>query len=362
MVPFGGWEMPLQYSNGILQEHLATRKGAGLFDISHMGEMELNGPLASEAVRRLATNDPYKLDIGGCQYALVLNDRGGVRDDIIVSKRATDSFLICINAGNADKVVAWAIERLKPFCPVLDKCSSYGQLALQGPLAVKIGTAAFGSGVGTMKAFHFIELDWHGIRLLISRTGYTGEDGIEVYAPWAETPRVWNALMETGRGDGLIPVGLGARDTLRLEAALPLYGHELSEETDPIEAGLGWVVKPKDAPFIGSEALTKKGILQAGYHPARRLAGFKMMEPGIARQGYPIINGNTAVGVVTSGTLSISLNQAIGLAYVPWGLHTPGTEFTIDIRGRFKKATVCPTPFVKKAYDAAKSLTRDDKK
>lgn len=342
-VDFGGWEMPVQYT-GIIAEHHAVRQRAGLFDVSHMGEIELRGPRALATCQALTVNDVGRLHDGQAQYSLLCLPNGGVVDDIIVHRIAPERLLLCVNAGNTEKDLAWVREH-HGGAEVVDRSAEVAQLALQGPRATDILMPVTDLPLQEIRSFSFREGQVAGRRALVAHTGYTGEDGWEIYCGAEVALVVWNALLDAGRLFGVAPAGLGARDTLRLERALPLYGHELSEETTPLEAGLGWVVRLTKSEFIGRDALLRqreKGV-------QRKLAGLMMRAPGIPRQGYRIFHGRDAVGAVTSGTKSPTLGKAIALGYVASTWEEVGTKLGIEIRGRMSEAEVVPLPFYKRA-------------
>jgi len=342
-VDFGGWEMPVQYA-GIIEEHHAVRQRAGLFDVSHMGEIELRGPHALSACQLLTTNDVGRLRDGQAQYSLLCLPSGGVVDDIIVHRVHAERLLLCVNAANTEKDLAW-ITQHRQGAEVVDRSAEFAQLALQGPRATEILTRLTALPLHDIPTFAFREGTVAGCPALAAHTGYTGEDGWEIYCAAEQAHTVWNAIMDAGHACGIATAGLGARDTLRLERALPLYGHELTETTTPLEAGLGWVVRfTKDA-FIGSAALRR----QQAAGVARHLVGLAMTEPGIARQGYPIAHASEVIGTVTSGTKSPTLGKAIALGYVASTWRDIGTRLNIEIRNRFVGAEVVPLPFYKRA-------------
>ncbi len=341
-IAFGDWELPVQYS-GILEEHRAVRTRAGLFDVSHMGEIELSGRHAVEACQHLTVNDVERLVDGRAQYSLLCHPTGGVVDDIIVHRISDHKILICVNAANTDKDFAWIREH-RGAAEVRNRSAEFAQLALQGPLATTILTPLTPAALADLPAFAFCETTVCGHTALVAHTGYTGEDGWELYCRPADAPHLWEAILAAGASHGIVPAGLGARDTLRLERALPLYGHELTDETTPLEAGLGWVVRFGKASFIGHEALRRQQ--QDGV--SRRLVGLTLTEPGIPRAGYPILGDGKVIGTVTSGTKSPTLGKAIALGYVATGWAGIGTRLAIDIRGRAVAATVVPLPFYRR--------------
>jgi len=339
VIDFGGWAMPVQYS-GILDEHKTVRSAAGIFDVSHMGEVWFRGPRAAEAVQRLVTNDVGKLADGGAMYSCACRPSGGIVDDLIVYRSDAQTFLIVVNASNIDKDVAWFREQVGALCQIDDLSAETGLLAVQGPNAVALVQSIADRPVDDLKSFTFREALLGGVTTQVARTGYTGEDGFELFAPANRAGELWDALLDAGSRFGLKPIGLGARDTLRLEARLSLYGNDLDEEHTPHEAGLSWVVKGKG--FIGEEALAR----QKAEGLPRKLVGFVMKERGTARHGYTIVDGNAQpIGVVTSGSLGPTVGVNIGLGYVPTALDAPGTRLTIDCRGKTATAEVVKGPF-----------------
>ncbi len=358
MIDFAGWEMPVQYT-GIIEEHLITRTKAGLFDISHMGEILFEGPGALQAVQYLTTNQAAKLVPGQVQYSALLYPTGTFVDDITVYKFSEEQFMFCVNAVNTDKDYAWIQENIsskKPdFAPVQIKNISdeIALLALQGPKAAEILQKLTEIDLSTLKSFRFTEGTVGEVKTWISRTGYTGEDGFELYIPAEEANpevhqgkviEVWNKLLEVGQEYGLKPVGLGARDTLRLEARLVLYGNDITDQTTPLEADLEWIVKYDKGNFIGREALLK----QKEQGIQKKLVGFEMIERGIARPHYKILKGQELIGEVTSGTYAPYLDKNIGLGYVKIEYSEIGTELDILIRDKKVKAKIVPTPFYKR--------------
>lgn len=342
LVEFAGWQMPVQYA-GIIEEHIAVRTRAGLFDVSHMGEIEVRGAGALAACQRLTTNDLSRLEDGQAQYTLICLPEGGVVDDVIVYRRSATRFLWCVNASNRDVDFAWLREHASGV-DVIDCGEDFAQLAVQGPAATAILARLADRPLDGVPAFAFVEGAVAGAPALIAHTGYTGEDGWEIYCAPAAAPALWAALLDAGRPAGLQPAGLGARDTLRLEAALPLYGHELTRETTPIEAGLARFVRLEKDAFIGREVLVR----QQREGVRRCLVGLELTEPGIARQGYRVLRDGTAVGEVTSGTKSPTLGKAIALAYVPADCAAIATPLAVDIRGRAVAARVVPRPFYRR--------------
>ena len=347
MVPFAGWEMPVQYA-GIAAEHAAVREKAGLFDVSHMGEIEFHGPGALPALQSLLTNDISVLHAGDAQYALLTNERGGIIDDVITYCVAPkEHYLVCVNAGNQFKDFGWIEERVGGFpgAEIRFTSTDWGQLALQGPAAEKVLLDVF-AGAGweqrakDLKFMQFIAAEHGHGRIYVARSGYTGEDGFEIFVPAERAQWYWEQILAH---DDVTPAGLGARDTLRLEAKLPLHGNDIDEDTSPLEAGLGFAVKlDKAADFAGKSVLAKQK--EAGV--SRKLVGFELTGKGIARHGYPVIVEGEPFGEVRSGTQTPTVGKPIGLAYLPTGKHEVGTEFAVDIRGKHVPAVVVKTPFV----------------
>ncbi|HKQ97691.1 MAG TPA: glycine cleavage system aminomethyltransferase GcvT [Candidatus Polarisedimenticolia bacterium] len=353
MVDFAGWEMPVQFSS-VIEEHVAVRTAAGLFDVSHMGEIAVEGKDALALVQRVTCNDASTLTPGRAQYSALLNERGGVVDDILVYRLAAERFLLVVNAGNTDKDFAWIKSKAAGEARIENTSAAWAQLALQGPASASIMGALGVTGLESMRYYHFALLEVGGAESIVSRTGYTGEDGFEIYCPPAAAADIFRRLVKAGGSAGLKPCGLGARDTLRLEARMPLYGNDLDDTTTPIEAGLEWIVKTAKGEFIGRAALEAQ---QSG-GLKRRLAGFEMVDRGIGRHGYPVRSGGREVGVVTSGTFGPYLKKNIGLAYVPPALSEPGARFDIVIRDRDTAAVVVPTPFYKRTRPAGGSAGR----
>jgi aminomethyltransferase len=345
LVPFAGFEMPVQYGS-ILDEHAAVRSAAGLFDVSHMGEIHVSGRGAVACVERLVTCPVATLKPGRVRYGLLCNEEGGVVDDVTVYRLAEDRLFLCVNASNIEKDYRWMVRHARPDTRVEDRSDRFGLLALQGPACAAILARVTALPLDGMKRFTFQEGEVAGATALLSRTGYTGSDGFEIYLDAGDVVRVFQALLDAGKPLGLLPCGLGARDTLRLEAALPLYGHELDDTTSPLEAGLGRFVKPDG--FIGAEAIARR----AAEPQTRRLAGFVVEGRGVARAEYPILHGGARVGVVTSGAPSPTLGKAIGLGYVPPALAAPGTSIDIEVRERPVAARIAETPFWKNGKNA----------
>jgi aminomethyltransferase len=341
MVEFAGWEMPVQYS-GLVAEHNAVRTRAGLFDVSHMGEIEVRGAGAQEFCQRISVNDVDRVQVHQAQYNLLLHEDGGIIDDVIFYRLEPDRFLICVNASNSDKDFDWMRHHAGDGVEVADVSPCYAQLALQGPLSEQIMQPLTVLPLDTLRRFHFQFAEVASVYCLVSRTGYTGEDGFELYCEPAAAETLWNALLRAGGKLGLIPAGLGARDTLRLEKAYPLYGHELDDSTTPFEAGLDWVVKLSKPAFVGREALTRQKV--EGIR--RRLVGLELLDPGIPRSGYTLYWNDRAVGRVTSGTKSPTLGKSIALGYVSCEAAGAGQIVQVEIRGRRTAAEIVSLPFV----------------
>ncbi|HUE76522.1 MAG TPA: glycine cleavage system aminomethyltransferase GcvT [Longimicrobiales bacterium] len=341
MVPFAGFEMPVQYTTGIVREHQAVRNDAGVFDVSHMGEFEVRGPQALELIQHLLTNDASKLDVGQAQYTVLCTPEGTALDDCIVY-RFEDRYVVVVNAGNLAKDRAWFEREAKAFdVEFLDRSDEIGLLALQGPKASDILAELTDTDLDAIRFYHFAEGQVAGRDAVISRTGYTGEDGFELYVAAEDAAPVWGALLDAGGPAGLLPAGLGARDSLRLEVGYILYGNDLDEERTPLEAGLGWVVKLGKGDFIGRDALARQkedGVRE-------KLAAFVLREKGFPRQGYEVRFDGEPAGLVTSGLLSPSTGKGIGMAYLPAEATKPGTAIEIVIRDRAVPAEVVKPPF-----------------
>jgi aminomethyltransferase len=339
LVPFAGWEMPVQYE-GVRQEHVAVRTGAGVFDVSHMGEIETRGPRAAEFLRHLLSNDLGKVGPGGAQYALLCGEDGGVLDDLFTYWLEDERFLTVVNASNAETDFAWFAKQADGWegVEVNDRSADYAMLALQGPSAVGLFESLLDDGE-TPGRFKHGQAIVAGARALVCRTGYTGEDGVELLVAPGDAGAVWRALTDAGA----VPCGLGARDTLRLEVCYPLYGNDLSTDRTPIEAGLKWACA-LDNDFVGSERLRA----QAEEGTEEKLAPFVFTDQGIPRAGCQVLSGEDQVGVVTSGTLSPCMEVGIGMAYVRSDLASPGSELTVDVRGKRRAARVESKPLYKK--------------
>lgn len=347
LVPFAGYEMPIQY-RGISAEHETVRTRAGLFDVSHMGELEVRGAGALAAVNRLITNDLERASDGQALYTCACNERGTILDDLIVYRFDPERILIVCNASNRGKIAPHVAEGVAGRASFRDLSDETSLLALQGPLALDVLSRAEPSldVRAELKSFRFREMAVAGVACIVARTGYTGEDGVEIFVHNDHAAALFRRLLGAGRELGAEPIGLGARDTLRLEARLMLYGNDIDETTNPLEAGLGWVVKFEKAEFVGKTALEQ--VQRSG--PSRKLVGFEMRGRGIARHGYPLLDSNgNAVGVCTSGSPSPTLGKNIGLGYVPIGLSATGTPLGVDCRGKPIEAVVVDTPFYKRS-------------
>jgi len=344
MIDFAGWEMPVQYA-GPIQEHLAVRTAAGVFDVSHMGEIEIRGPAAEENTQRLTSNDVRRLAVGQCQYSAVTTPRGTFVDDVLVYCLARDHFLLCVNASNREKDHRWLESEARGDVEVLDRSDEYAQFAVQGPRAEEILQPLTPLPLAGMKSYWFAVGSLAGAEAIVSRTGYTGEDGFEIYLDPRRASEVWDRILESGQAFGIQPAGLAARNTLRLEAKLALYGHDIDETTTPLEADLAWICKLDKGEFIGREAL----VAQREHGVQRRLVGFEMVERGIARDGYPVSLDGRPAGAVTSGSPAPFLKKNIGLAYLPPSRAEAGTELAVTIRGEPVRARVVPTPFYRRA-------------
>jgi len=347
IVPFAGWEMPVQYT-GIVDEHVAVRTAAGMCDVSHMGELRLRGEYAAHVVDYLVTNDAKKLADGQAMYTCCCNEAGHILDDLIVYRRTQDDWLVVCNASNREKISAHFAKACKDHCEFQDESEVTALVAFQGPRAFQVlgelGSEA--SHLHTLKSFHFRDSVIGGVPCTAARTGYTGEDGVEIFCKWEDAPKLWRALLEAGKPAFVKPVGLGARDTLRLEARLSLYGNDIDETTNPIEAGLGWVVKVEKGDFVGRAALME---IKARPLP-RRLVGFEVTGRGVARHGYPLrdVDGRE-VGLCTSGSPGPTVGKNVGLGYLPSAMAEVGTRFLVDCRGKNVEAVVAKTPFYKRA-------------
>ncbi len=356
MVPFAGWEMPVQFT-GVIAEHQAVRTHCGIFDVSHMGEVFFEGAEAEAALQHLTCNDLSRLGDGQAQYSAILNPAGGVVDDVIIYRLNSEHFLVCVNASNAERDYAWFCDHNRHDVEIRNDSSKFGQIAVQGPRAAEItNQLLFLSGLtkpgaigaqelSDLKPFEFLAREYEGAVIYIARTGYTGEDGFEIFCPTELTTPLWKTFVESSHG--VIPAGLGARDSLRLEVCYPLHGHELSEDISALESGLGWIVKfEKKCDFIGREALEKEK--EGGIK--RKLVGFEVLDNGIAREGSEIfVDGSEQVGFVTSGTKTPTVGKAIGMALVDRQYTELDTELTIQVRSRGLKARIVKKPFYKRS-------------
>ena len=349
MVAFAGWDMPLEYA-GISEEHVAVRTRAGLFDVSHMGEIEIAGTDALAAVQRISCNDASKLQVGDAHYSGLLTHHGTFVDDVVLYRLAPQHFLLVVNAANIEADYTWIVEEIKPAGTVVavNASSRYALLAVQGPASREVLQPLTGVDLQSIAHDSFAHGEVANVRATISRTGYTGEDGFEIFVPPPSADRVWQALLDAGRGVDLVPAGLGARDTLRLEASMRLYGSEIDDTTTPVEAGLGWIVGWNKTDFNGATVLRE----QKAHGAVRKLIGFEMLGPGIARRGHDVYAGGNKVGTVTSGTQTPFVKKAIGMAYLPIEHAAPGQELDVEIRGRRARAHVVPMPFYKRVARA----------
>lgn len=345
LIDFGGYLLPVQIS-GIRQEHQAVRTRAGIFDVSHMGEFRLEGRSAEQFLQRMVTNDVSKAEPGDAMYTAMCYEDGGTVDDLMIYRLSQTAFMLVVNAANIDKDFDWLSRHLERDANLVNQSTAIALLAVQGPEAIKVIQKITDFDLNGIQHFKFREnviLD--GISSLVSRTGYTGEDGFELYCPWDQAPRLWDKLIESGKEDGLLPCGLGARDTLRFEARLPLYGQELSPTISPLEAGIGFAVKlGKHQDFIGKNALAEqkeKGL-------PRKVVGIEMIDRAIPRTHYSVYSGTEEIGAVTTGTQSPTLGKNLGLALIDTAHTSIGTEVEVDIRGKRKRAKIVKTPFYKR--------------
>ena len=341
MTNFGGWVMPLQYST-IREEHRAVREAVGLFDLSHMGELRITD---ASLAQRVVTRDVSRLKAGRIQYALLCNEKGGIVDDVLVYAMADGSDLLVVNAGNQDGDFEWIRSQGGQSPAVLNIGREWALVGVQGPRAVGLVQRLTESELGTVKYYAFVEGTVADVACVISRTGYTGEDGFELFCGNADAVRLWRALLDEGKSDGIQPAGLGARDTLRLEAGMRLYGNDMDADTNPLEAGLDWTLN-LDKDFIGRDAIRR--AREQGL--SRLLVGFKMLDRSIPRHGYSVVSDGQPVGTVTSGNVSFTLGYNIGMAYVPPALAEPGTRLGVDVRGTAAPAEVVPLPFYKRPH------------
>lgn len=356
LVEFAGWLLPVEYSS-LRHEHLNVRNQVGLFDVSHMGEILVSGTSALETLQWLTTNDVSRLEPGQAHYTLLTNFSGGIVDDLIIYCLAKNrQYFLCVNASNIDKDFDW-IRQNNRGAEVQNVSDHWAQIAIQGPNAQRLLNTALSMTSPTdfqcLKSFEHCTRPYQSDQIIVARTGYTGEDGFEIFVPFQNARRLWQKLLSEGQSLNVLPVGLGARDTLRTEMKYSLYGHEINDHTNPYEAGLGWVVKPMAKDFIGKDMILserERGI-------QRRLVGFKLLDRGIPRSGFSLISfDNQEIGSVTSGTLSPSLNEAIGIGYVNTAYAKENCEFFVQIRGRNCKARVVLTPFIKKGSNEASAI------
>jgi aminomethyltransferase len=346
IVPFAGYEMPVQYV-GVMEEHRAVRTAVGLFDVSHMGEIDVKGPRALEFVQHVTCNDASKLTPGRAQYSGLMTRRGTFVDDLLVHKVNDEHYFLVVNAANKDKDYAYLCAQAEEFTgiDVVDRSGDYAQIAVQGPRALAVLQQLTPVPLAEIKYYRFTMGQVNGVESIIARTGYTGEDGFEVYLAPEHAPGLWRALLAAGKDFGIMPAGLGARDTLRFEASMPLYGNDIDDTTTPLEAGLGWIVKLDKGKFLGNDVLAK----QQADGIKRKLVGFEVTGRGIARHGYHIVVGGKQVGTVTSGSHSPTLGKALGMGYLPVELASVGTEIAVDVRGQLVPAKIVEMPFYKRA-------------
>lgn len=347
LVEFGGWEMPVQYS-GILEEHRTVRERAGLFDVCHMGEFRVEGADALDFLQRLVPNNVARLVDNQALYTQILRPDGGTLDDLIIYRQSEGHYMVVVNAGTMEQDWAWFNERAAGWktLTLTNISAETGLIALQGPRAQTILQPLTQTPLDNIKYYHSLQGDIAGIPCVISRTGYTGEDGFELYCPAGQTVALWDALLDAGKAEGLLPAGLGARDTLRLEAGYCLYGHELTQDITPLEAGLGWTVKlDKGVDFIGRDAL----VAEKEHGLRRKLVGIELTDRGVPRAGYPILQNGEPVGALTSGAMAPTLGKPVGIGYMHSGAMTPGSSIAIEIRGKQIPAVIVPLPFYKRA-------------
>ena len=344
MVDYCGWDMPVEYS-GITREHVAVRTSAGLFDVSHMGEIEVRGPHALALLQHVTSNDVSRLQDNQAQYSALMLPSGCAIDDCLVHRFAPDHYFLCVNAANTDKDFAWIAQNNWVEAEVRNVSAHYSQIALQGPRAAKIVTKVADRDPAGLRYYWFRRASCCGVEGILARTGYTGEDGFEFYFPPGDSVHVWNSLLEAGQAAGLIPAGLGARNTLRLEAGFALYGHELDEQTTLLEANLGWIAKLEKGDFLGRNVLLR----QREQGITKKLIGFEMIDRAPARDGYPVWIEGKKAGQVTSGSPAPFLNKNIGMAYVPPAFTEVGREIRIEIRGRLAPARIVPLPFYRRS-------------
>ncbi len=346
IIDFGGWAMPIQYT-GVIEEHRTTRTKASLFDICHMGELDITGSQAFDLLQRVMSRNLATLETGQVKLSVMTNPQGGIMDDLTIYKLADDRYMVVTNTVTKDMDLRWLLQQKEAFgftaVQISDITDTTGKLDIQGPLALSILQPLVGVDLASLRFYHFLTTSLFGISVIVSRTGYTGEDGFEIYADSRAIPDIWDRLLTAGAGAGLKPAGLGARDTLRLEAGMLLYGHDMCESVTPYEVIYGWLVD-KEKTFIGSEAL--KTMEETG--PDKKLVGFEMIDRGIAREGYAVYKGGRKIGKVTSGTFSPSLDKGIGFAFIDAAWREPGTEIEISIREKSVRAKVVRLPFYKR--------------
>lgn len=347
LVDFAGWEMPIQYAS-VVEEYQTVRTKAGLFDVSHMGRITVSGPGSCAFLQRMTTNDVAKLAIGQAQYSMVCNERGGIKDDIFVYRTGQTDYLLCVNASNREKILAWIIahQTASDRCLIEDRTSAIAQIAVQGPASRDILLAVGGDNVAALKLHHSCESRLAGITCFVARTGYSGELGYELNVPADKAADLWKQLLMKGEAKGLKPAGLGARDLLRLEMGYLLYGNDIGEDVTPIEAGADWTVNFQKGDFIGGQTLK----MQTQTGPARRFVAFELLEKAVPRHGFKILDppSSQPIGEVSSGNLSPLLQKGIGLGYVPASYATPGTAIAIEIRGKILPAVIVKPPFYKR--------------
>ncbi len=346
MVDFGGWHMPVAYE-GIVAEHTAVRNGVGLFDVSHMGELAIRGPQSAKLIDSLCSNRAADLQDGQAQYSGLLNPNGGFVDDLLVHRLTADHYLLCVNASNQENDFAWIQQNNRFEAEVSFASGDYAQLAIQGPKALAVASKLTDLPLAEVRYYWFESGEFADVPAIVARTGYTGEDGFEVYVPAAHAAIVWHAILDAGAEHAIRPCGLGARNTLRLEAAMSLYGHEIDAATTPYEAGLGWIVKLAKPEFCGRDVLAR----QKAQGVQRKIAGFEMTERGIARDGYRVLVDGQDVGHVTSASPAPSLGKNIGLCMLPIEHTRPGQAIAIEIRARAVGASVVRIPFYKRKRD-----------
>lgn len=346
MVDFAGWRMPVQYS-GVMAEHAAVRERAGLFDVSHMGEIRLRGSDALANVQRLTVNDASLIEDGQAQYTAMVNEAGGIIDDLLVYRIAADEYLLVVNAGTTDKDHEWIVSHAEGDVTVVNESADWAQIAIQGPAAQTVLGQLVEEDLSAIGYYRFVISEYGGRPAIISRTGYTGEDGFEIYLAPALAADFADAILEAGDSDGVIPTGLGARDTLRLEAGMMLYGNDMDEGRTPIEAKLGWIVKPDKGDFIGRDVLVR----QREEGTVEKIVAFKAVGRGIPRHGYALLDGDgNRVGEVTSGTFGPTLKEGIGMGYVTSALATPDNQIFIEMRGKSIEARTVTSPFYRRQH------------